>query len=50
MSQAPEMTYRELYTYLVSHTIGSHVKIFNASQFGNLCRESPQEFFVAAVK
>lgn len=50
MSQTPEMTYRELYTYLVSHTIGSHVKIFNASQFGNLYRESPQEFFVAAVK
>lgn len=47
MSQTPEMTYRELYTYLVSHTIGSHVKIFNAPQFGNLCRESPQEFFAA---
>ncbi|MGN0257888.1 MAG: C13 family peptidase [Bacteroides sp.] len=50
MSQTPEMTYRELYTYLVSHTIGSHVKIFNAPQFGNLYRESPKEFFVAAVK
>lgn len=47
MSQTPEMTYRELYTYLVSHTIGSHVKIFNAPQFGNLYRESPKEFFVA---
>ncbi|MGN0309372.1 MAG: C13 family peptidase [Bacteroides sp.] len=48
MSQTPEMTYRELYTYLVSHTIGSHVKIFNASRFGNLYRESPKEFFVAS--
>ena len=50
MSQTPGMTYRELYTYLVSHTLGSHVKIFNAPQFGNLYRESPKEFFVAAVK
>lgn len=47
MSRTPEMTYRELYTYLVSHTVGSHVKIFNAPQFGNLYRESPKEFFVA---
>ncbi len=47
MSQTPEMTYRELYTYLVNHTLGSHVKIFNAPQFGNLYRESPKEFFVA---
>lgn len=47
MLQTPEMTYRELYTYLVSHTLGSHVTIFNAAQFGNLYRESPKEFFVA---
>ena len=40
------LTYKELYSYLVSHTLGSHVGIFNAAMFGNLYREAPAEFFV----
>jgi|GEM_PF-2809916 len=46
MSENPDLTYKELYSYLVSHTLGSHVGIFNAGLFGNLYRESPSEFFV----
>ncbi|MCR4602531.1 MAG: ABC transporter substrate-binding protein [Prevotella sp.] len=42
----PAMTYKELYSYLVSHTMGSHVHIYNAPLFGNLYRDDPSEFFV----
>ncbi|MCF0175227.1 MAG: hypothetical protein HUJ94_00150 [Bacteroidales bacterium] len=39
-------TFRDMYIYINSHTIGSHVMIYNASMFGNLYKESPKEFFV----
>jgi len=42
----PQTTYRDLYLYCTKHTIGSHVKIVNAANFGNLYINSPYEFFV----
>lgn len=39
------MTYKDLYIYLVEHTLGSHVHVTNASYFGNLYTNSPAEFF-----
>lgn len=48
--QNPEITYRDLYTYLVKHTLGSHVRIYNASLFDNLYRSNPREFFVKEQK
>lgn len=39
-------TYLDLYLYCVRNTLGSHPKIVNASNFGNLYADSPQEFFV----
>ena len=35
-----------MYIYLNSHTIGSHVMIYNAPLFGNLYTETPKEFFI----
>ena len=46
LSEDRNLTYKELYSYLVSHTLGSHVGVFNAAMFGNLYREAPAEFFV----
>ena len=39
-------TYRDLYLYLSSHTLGSHVHVENALNYANLYTTSPQEFFV----
>ena len=44
----PQTTYRDLYLYCTKHTIGSHVKVVNAANFGNLYTNSPYEFFVKA--
>ncbi len=44
LSDKPEQTYRELYEYLYTHTLGSHVHVENSYMFGNLCKSSPYEF------
>lgn len=41
----PSISYNELYIYCSQHTLGSHVKIVNAANFGSLYMESPDEFF-----
>jgi glycosylphosphatidylinositol transamidase (GPIT) subunit GPI8 len=38
--------YRDLFLYCAKHTLGSHAKIVNASHFGNLYNNGPQEFIV----
>lgn len=38
-------TYHDLYIYCVRNTLGSHPKIVNAFNFGNLYADSPLEFF-----
>ncbi len=42
----PGQTYRELYEYLYTHTLGSHVFVENSALFGNLCRTTAEEFIV----
>ena len=39
----PAIVYSDLYKYLVKNTIGSHVRLFNGSNFGNLYTLSPEE-------
>lgn len=42
--KTPDATFRELYNGLVTHTLGSHVHVANASCFGNLYTSSIAEF------
>lgn len=46
LTENPGQTYKELYGYLYTHTLGSHVFIENSSMFGNLCKTSVGEFIV----
>jgi hypothetical protein len=45
-SSNPNGTYRDLYLYCAQHTLGSHVGIYNYTNFGNLYTMSPKDFFV----
>ncbi len=45
MQTTPTATFRDFYLYLSRHTLGSHVRVDNASHYGNLYITSPQEFF-----
>ena len=47
LSSKPDQTYKELYEYLYTHTLGSHVYVENSFWFGNLCKTSLGEFIVA---
>ena len=42
-SKAEGVVYSDLYKYLVKNTIGSHVRLFNGSNFGNLYTLGPKE-------
>jgi glycosylphosphatidylinositol transamidase (GPIT) subunit GPI8 len=42
----PDGTYRDLYLYCAQHTLGSHVGIYNYTNFGNLYTNGPKDFFV----
>lgn len=44
LSANPTTTYRDLYLYCAQHTLGSHVKVVNAANFGNLYMTGPLEF------
>lgn len=44
LHQQPVPTYRDLYFYCMQNTIGSHVQLVNADNFGNLFRLTPEEF------
>ncbi len=48
LSEKPDQTYKELYEYLYTHTLGSHVYIENSFWFGNLCKTSAGEFIMNA--
>ncbi len=48
LSANPDQTYKELYEYLYTHTLGSHVYVENSPLFGNLCKTSPDEFLFQA--
>ncbi len=45
----PAITYRNLFLYCAQHTLGSHAKIVNATNFGNLYTDSPQEFIIKKI-
>ena len=45
-TEYPDGTYRDLYLYCARHTLGSHVGIYNYTNFGNLYTTGPQDFFV----
>ncbi len=47
LSENPDQTYRELYEYLYTHTLGSHVYVENSYWFGNLCKTTLGEFIIA---
>ncbi len=40
----PGETYKSLYSYLVTHTLGSHVQVSSGKLFDNLCLATPEEF------
>lgn len=46
ISDEPGIFYADLYKYLTQNTIGSHVRLFNGSNFGNLLQNSPKELIV----
>ena len=46
VSENPDGTYRDLYLYCAQHTLGSHVGIYNYTNFGNLYTNGPKDFFV----
>ena len=46
LSEKPDQTYRELYEYLFTHTLGSHVYVENSFWFGNLCKTTLGEFIL----
>ena len=46
VSENPDGTYRDLYLYCAQHMLGSHVGIYNYTNFGNLSITSPKDFFV----
>ena len=45
-STHPYGTYRDLYLYCAQHTLGSHVSIFNHTNFGNLYTSQTSDFFI----
>ena len=45
-SANPDGTYRDLYLYCAQHTLGSHVGIYNYTNFANLYTTGPKDFFV----
>ena len=46
LSENPATSYRDLFLYCAEHTLGSHAKIVNAGNFGNLYSLNPSEFIV----
>ena len=47
LEQNPHITWKEFYSYLSAHTLGSHVRLANASNFGNLYVATFDEFLQA---
>ncbi|MCC8038155.1 MAG: ABC transporter substrate-binding protein [Bacteroidales bacterium] len=50
LSSNPADSYKNLYTYLVTHTLGSHVQVSNGALFDNLCIATPEEFIIYQSK
>ena len=46
LKEKPHTNFRDLFLYCAQHTLGSHAKIVNASNFDNLYIARPDEFFI----
>ena len=44
LSANPDTSFRDLFLYCAQHTLGSHARIVNAANFGNLYVTGPAEF------
>ena len=44
LTDNPDTSFRDLFLYCATHTLGSHAKIVNAAHFGNLYTTGPSEF------
>ena len=44
LSDNPDTSFRDLFLYCATHTLGSHARIVNAAHFGNLYTTGPAEF------
>ena len=41
-----DTSFRDLFLYCAQHTLGSHAKIVNAANYGNLFTTGPAEFIL----
>ncbi|MGM9786878.1 MAG: C13 family peptidase [Candidatus Cryptobacteroides sp.] len=46
IGESPDVTLRDLYYHLVTHTVGSHASMYNQSLYGNVFTETMSEYFV----
>ena len=46
LADNPQTSFRDLFLYCARHTLGSHAKIVNAANFGNLYTTGPAEFIL----
>ena len=46
LSDNPDTSFRDLFLYCAQHTLGSHAKIVNAANYGNLYTTGPAEFIL----
>ena len=44
LTDNPQTSFRDLFLYCASHTLGSHARIVNADHYGNLFTTGPAEF------
>ncbi len=50
LTDNPDTSFRDLFLYCATHTLGSHAKIVNAAHFGNLYTTGPSEFIRYQIK
>ena len=46
LTDNPQSSFRDLFLYCAQHTLGSHAKIVNAANYGNLFTTGPAEFIL----
>lgn len=46
LSDNPQSNFRDIFLYCAQHTLGSHAKIVNAANYGNLFTTGPAEFIL----
>jgi len=46
LTDNPQSNFRDIFLYCAQHTLGSHAKIVNAANYGNLFTTGPAEFIL----